>query len=112
MYTFGDNSEGQCTGFHTRYSTPFKVEFETKEKIVDVYSGYNHNIIILSNGEMYSWGDASSGKLGYIEGNLSINAPKLIQCLKGKFCNSLALGQQMTVISTSNAENSLNNKSA
>ena len=111
LYAFGDNSEGQCSGVSTRYSKPIKIEIESKEKIVDVYSGYNHNLIILNNGEMFSWGDTSSGKLGYLEGNLTQNTPRLIQVLKGKFSNCVSLGFQMTVISTSAYENSLVNLS-
>lgn len=49
LYVFGDNSEGQCTGYNTRYSSPIKVEIESTEKIVDIYSGYNHNLIVMSN---------------------------------------------------------------
>jgi RCC1 and BTB domain-containing protein len=47
LYAFGDNSEGQCTGQNARYSYPTKVEIEAKEKIVDIYCGYNHNLIVL-----------------------------------------------------------------
>jgi alpha-tubulin suppressor-like RCC1 family protein len=117
LYAFGDNSEGQCTGFSTRYSFPVKVDIESREKIVDVYSGYSHNLIILSkynllntgNGEMFTWGDTSSGKLGYFEGNLTQTVPRIIQGLKGKYANNVSLGFQMTVISTSSFENSLVN---
>jgi alpha-tubulin suppressor-like RCC1 family protein len=49
LFAFGDNSEGQCSGYDARYSTPFKIEFETRQKIIDVYSGYNHNLILLGN---------------------------------------------------------------
>jgi alpha-tubulin suppressor-like RCC1 family protein len=48
LYAFGDNSEGQCTGNNTRYINPIKIEVDAKDKIIDVYSGYNHNLIVLS----------------------------------------------------------------
>jgi alpha-tubulin suppressor-like RCC1 family protein len=47
LYAFGDNSDGQCTGYTTRFTTPNKINFENKEKIIDVYSGYNSCLIIL-----------------------------------------------------------------
>ncbi len=47
LYAFGDNSDGQCTGYTTRYPSPVKISFDNKEKIVDVYSGYTHCLIIL-----------------------------------------------------------------
>lgn len=49
LFAFGDNSEGQCTGNNTRYVNPIKIELDAREKIVDIFSGYNHNIILLSN---------------------------------------------------------------
>ncbi len=107
IYAFGDNSEGQCAGSNTRYSTPVKINLETRDKIVDVYSGYNHNLIVLSNGELLTWGDTSSGKLGYFEGNMIQPTPRLIQGLKGKYPNQIGMGFGMTVISTSSYENSL-----
>jgi hypothetical protein len=48
LYAFGDNSEGQCAGALTRYPYPVKIEVESREKIIDVYSGYNHNLIVMS----------------------------------------------------------------
>lgn len=49
LYAFGDNSEGQCTGNNTRYVSPNKIEIDARDKIVDVHSGYNHNLVVLSN---------------------------------------------------------------
>ncbi len=49
VYAFGDNSEGQCTGNNTRYLSPIRIELDAREKVVDVYSGYNHNLLVLSN---------------------------------------------------------------
>jgi hypothetical protein len=60
---------------------------------------------------MLSWGDTASGKLAYIEGNMTQITPRLIQVLKGKYANCISLGFQMTVISTSSYENSLVNLS-
>jgi alpha-tubulin suppressor-like RCC1 family protein len=48
LYAFGDNSEGQCAGGMSRYPSPVKIDVESKEKIIDVYSGYNHNLVVMS----------------------------------------------------------------
>ena len=48
LYAFGDNSEGQCAGLFSRYTQPIQVEIDLKEKIIDIYSGYNHNLLVLS----------------------------------------------------------------
>ena len=48
VFAFGDNSEGQCTGHNTRYTVPTKIQFESKETISDIFSGYSHCILISS----------------------------------------------------------------
>jgi alpha-tubulin suppressor-like RCC1 family protein len=101
LYSFGDNSDSQCTGFNSRISLPTKVMWAPPDTIVDVYSGYNHCLIMLANGELYTWGDSSCGKLAYNEGGLSVDKPKIVQALKGKYADNICLGFQMTVITTS-----------
>ena len=48
VYAFGDNSEGQCTGHSNSYSTPIKLQFESQDQIIDIYSGYSHCFLITS----------------------------------------------------------------
>ena len=47
-----------------------------------------------------SWGDASSGKLGYDEEHFTQTTPKVILNLKEKCVNKIGLGFQMSVIAT------------
>lgn len=49
VYAFGDNSESQCTGSSTRYPKPVKINWESKELIVDIFSNYNHCVFVTSN---------------------------------------------------------------
>jgi len=49
VYAFGDNSESQCTGNLTRYPKPVKINWESKELIVDIFSNYNHCVFVTSN---------------------------------------------------------------
>jgi hypothetical protein len=44
-----------------------------------------------------------SGKLGYIDGILTVRNPKPINILKGKYISQVSLGDQMTVIATSSS---------
>lgn len=46
VWAFGDNSEGQCTGEGTRLVIPQEIHFESKEKIVDIFSGYSHCLLL------------------------------------------------------------------
>ncbi len=123
LYTFGDNSDSQCTGLATMYPTPKKIAEELKGKIIDIFCGYNHCTIImgkenkyklyliiyiiLDNGDMYSWGDNSYGKLTLMEMTQNINYPRILQILKGKYVTEIALGYYMTIIGTSSYENSI-----
>jgi alpha-tubulin suppressor-like RCC1 family protein len=47
LYAFGDNSDSQCTGYTDRYPTPIKITFNNIDTIIDIYSGYNHCLIVL-----------------------------------------------------------------
>lgn len=47
LYCIGDNSENQCNGDNSRIQNPFLIDLGIKLKIIDIYSGYTHNLIIL-----------------------------------------------------------------
>ncbi len=53
VYAFGDNSEGQCTGNGTRYAKPVKLNWESKEIIVDIFSNYNHCLFVTSTYQIF-----------------------------------------------------------
>jgi alpha-tubulin suppressor-like RCC1 family protein len=46
VYAFGDNSEGQCTNGGTRIVNPTPIHFESKDMIIDIFSGYSHCVIM------------------------------------------------------------------
>ena len=102
-----DNSEGQCCGATSSCAFPIKLELNSKKKIIDCYAGYNHNLIILENGSVYTWGNTASGKLGYFEDKFTQDTPKEILGMKIKCINNVCLGYQLTVISSGKYEDSL-----
>ena len=107
VYCVGDNSEGQCCGATSSCAFPIKLELNSKKKIIDCYAGYNHNLIILENGSVYTWGNTASGKLGYFEDKFTQDTPKEILGMKIKCINNVCLGYQLTVIATGKEEDSL-----
>lgn len=107
LYAFGDNSESQCSGTLANYPTPTKVKFLGKDKIVEVYAGYNHTVALTDKGDVYSWGDTSSGKLGYITGLSTQNTPKIIPFLKCKNISHISTGPIQTALVTSHYDESL-----
>ena len=107
VYCVGDNSEGQCCGATSNCAFPVKLELNSKKRIVDCYAGYNHNLIILENGSVYTWGNTANGKLGYYEDKFTQDTPKEILGMKIKCINNVCLGYQLTVIATGKEEDSL-----
>ena len=107
LFALGDNSEGQCGGTNTTYASPTKVEINNKNKIIDCYAGYNHNLVILENGSVYTWGNSENGKLGYYDDNISQDIPKEILSMKIMCINHVCLGKRISVISTGRNEDSI-----
>ncbi len=67
----------------------------------------NFLLIFLENGDIYAWGDNTSGKLTLREVSQNVNHPKLLQILKGKNVNCIALGFETSVFATSAFEKSI-----
>ena len=107
VYCVGDNSEGQCCGVTSSCPTPVKLEINTKQKIVDCYAGYNHNLVILENGSVYTWGNTANGKLGYYEDKFTQDTPKEILGMKILMINNVCLGYQLTVSVTGKEEDAI-----
>lgn len=69
IFSFGQNSSGQLgTRTNISISTPQKitqnVPFSTEDQIQSLALGEKHSLMVSSRGEVYSWGDNSSGQLG------------------------------------------------
>lgn len=60
----------------------------------------------IENGDLYGWGDNTSVKLT-LQDAQGVNHPKLLNILKGKSINHIALGVEFSVISTSEFERSI-----
>ena len=107
LFSLGDNSESQCCGTMGSYGFPNKIELNNESKIIDCYSGYNHNLIILENGSVYTWGNADFGKLGYYEDTVSQDTPKEILWMKIRCINYVCLGNEITIIVGGKKEDSI-----
>ena len=107
LFSMGDNSDGQCCGNSSTYSYPNLVEMNNKNKIIDCYAGYNHNLIILENGCVYTWGNTENGKLGYFEDNISQETPKEVLSMKIRCINHVCLGKKISIIVTGRNEDSI-----
>ena len=83
LYFFGDNSDGQCSGFEKIVNEPTLIEFEDEDEfIVDIKAGFNHSIAKGKNGKIYVWGDSAWDKLGFKETRVDQNEPVEVSDLK------------------------------
>ncbi len=87
---------------------PTKIKFKGKEKIKNIATGFNHSIALAENGNLYTWGDCSFGKLGYSTGISTQNEPKCVSYLNCKNIIKVDAGPNQTVIVTSHDINNSN----
>ncbi len=69
IFSFGQNSSGQLgTRTNISISTPQKITqnipFSTEDQVLHLALGEKHTLMVSTRGEVYSWGDNSSGQLG------------------------------------------------
>jgi len=67
-----------------------RIPFENHIKMIGISCGYKHCLAWDIDGKIYSWGDASNGKLGHkkleYKYNYIVNYPIVIECLSDKSC--------------------------
>eukprot|EP00931_Biecheleriopsis_adriatica_P060509 TRINITY_DN36354_c0_g1_i1.p1 TRINITY_DN36354_c0_g1~~TRINITY_DN36354_c0_g1_i1.p1 ORF type:complete len:1720 (+),score=309.26 TRINITY_DN36354_c0_g1_i1:45-5204(+) len=72
LYSWGDNGNGQLgIGSDNEYTyVPLKVEQNLQpEKVISISSGGEFTVALLTNKELYAWGNQSCGRLGLVAKN-------------------------------------------
>lgn len=68
LYAWGSNSNGQLgNGSTTSSAVPVAVDMTgvlAGKTVTNIVAGFNHNLILTSDGGLYSWGANTSGQLG------------------------------------------------
>lgn len=83
LYCFGDNSDGQCSGFEKVVDEPTLIEFEDEDEIIiDIKAGFNHSIAKGLSKKIYVWGDSTYGKIGIKESTIDQFDPLEINDMK------------------------------
>lgn len=59
LYSFGDNSENQCSGNEKYVNSPYLIPFKQKISINNAYCGGNYSLAKTSKGEIYCWGNCN-----------------------------------------------------
>jgi len=111
IFSFGDNSQGQCGFDQSRSDVP--VEVVTRGyfggsdcKCRFIYCGETHSALVTSEGEVFAWGDNSALKLGIPVQN-DMYAPTLVDAVIGKAVEAVGLGGFFSVIITGPSEKAM-----
>ncbi|KAL8832718.1 MAG: hypothetical protein Q9170_004780 [Blastenia crenularia] len=66
IYTFGIGLKGELGLGAAKEALPRKLDrfWPQGEEIVDLTSGMSHTLVVLSNGDVYGWGNGRKGQLG------------------------------------------------
>ena len=102
LYCFGDNSDGQCSGFEKVVDEPTLIEFEDEDEfIVDIKAGFNHSIAKGLSKKIYVWGDSTWGKIGIKESTIDQFDPLEINDMKIRNVINIFAGSMHTGFFTS-----------
>ncbi|KAL3721308.1 hypothetical protein ACJRO7_033755 [Eucalyptus globulus] len=102
VYATGLNDHGQLgISDHKMYTTePVEVS-GLPEEIVEISAGYHHSCAITVDGELYMWGNNSSGQLGLgKKSEKVVPVPTKVECLTGMFVKRAALGSEHSIAVT------------
>lgn len=99
LYTWGSNKSGQLGHGHKK-SVPFPQMAMQKKGggITMVACGTAHTAVLLQNGQVFTWGKAEDGRLGY-ESKEDQTTPKLVN-LKGHVIHQVVCGVHNTAFLT------------
>ena len=114
LYSFGDNSEGQCGIDMNRTYTPELIETkgmlgEDDVKATFIYAGDAHSALVTNEGDLFAWGDNSEKRLG-IHTTSSIFRPTLVEDVMGRNLCAVGLGGFFSVFVTGQKEYSIGRK--
>jgi alpha-tubulin suppressor-like RCC1 family protein len=114
LYSFGDNSEGQCGIEINRAYDPVTIETkgmlgEDKVRPIRIFAGDAHSALVTNEGDLFAWGDNSEERLG-IHTTSSIFRPTLVEDVMGRNICGIGLGGFFSIFVTGPKEHAIGNK--
>jgi alpha-tubulin suppressor-like RCC1 family protein len=104
VYTFGAGERGQLGhGGNEDADVPRVVEALAGKQVVGTAAGMSHSLAWTDTGELYTFGDGDSGRLGH-GGNQSELVPRVVEALAGKQVVGAAAGGRHIVVWTGTGE--------
>ncbi|XP_043284859.1 RCC1 and BTB domain-containing protein 1-like isoform X3 [Venturia canescens] len=106
IYSWGHN--GFCelgNGSSNQVSTPAKIETNLADKVVvEIACGSHHSLALTNEGEVYAWGQNSSGQVGSGISTNQNTPRKVNSSLAGKKVVNIACGQSSSMAVTNYGE--------
>lgn len=98
VYTFGSGPNGELgTRVEQTYHPQKLLDFPPFDtNVVDIASGVRHTVVVLSNGEIYGWGNGRKGQLGQRDDKI-IWTPQKIEDLSFR-AKEVTCGREFTYI--------------
>lgn len=114
LYSFGDNSEGQCGIEVNRTYEPTLIETrgmlgEDNVLATHIFAGDAHSALVTNEGDLFAWGDNSEERLG-IHTSSSIFRPTLVEDVMGRNLCAVGLGGFFSVFVTGQKEYAIGRK--
>jgi E3 ubiquitin-protein ligase HERC2 len=82
VFSWGDGEYGQLGhGTNQSYDRPKMIEYFHGKHIKDIACGSGHSAAVSVNGELFTWGQGTNGRLGHGDSN-NLNKPKAVKGLE------------------------------
>jgi alpha-tubulin suppressor-like RCC1 family protein len=92
LWAWGKNENGQLADNNpTAYNRPIRVQGLPSNRIVQIAAGDSHSMVLLDNGEIWSWGDNSFGQSGLGDIVSSLIPAKVLQENGNPLANIVAI---------------------
>jgi len=100
VYSWGCNRYGQLGHGDTIHRRiPTEIEALKNQETLDVACGTQHSVVLLSDGQVYTFGCGSLGRLGHGD-DAHAKLPKLVTPLRGKHIVQISAGNWYTMALT------------
>lgn len=100
LYAWGRNANGQLgDGTTTNNSLPGLVKLPAGVGATDIAAGESHNLVLGSDGKLYSWGNNNVGQIGNgTSSNSAFSVPVLVAMPNGVIATAIAAGNYHNLV--------------
>lgn len=104
VYSWGDGRSGQLgLGNTSQQNTPREVTTLSGKNIVQIVAGSLHALALTADGEVYSWGRGSNGRLG-LGDTINQDTPRLIEALENREIIQIQAGSSHSLALTKSGD--------